>query len=52
MVSLMLFLILLTAVVWALERNHRRGRPRLPMGSTDIEDRDEARVRCQVAHLE
>ncbi|MFD2420988.1 hypothetical protein [Amycolatopsis pigmentata] len=52
MVSLILFLILLVAVVYGLERNHRRERPRLPVGSADIEDRDEARVLCQVAHLE
>jgi hypothetical protein len=44
MFSLMLFL--------SLERNHRRQWLRVPAGRADIEDRDEARVRHEVAHLE
>jgi hypothetical protein len=52
MFFLALFLILLAALVYALERNHRRQWLRVPAGSADVEDRDEARMRHDVAHLE
>lgn len=51
MTTLILFLIVLGGIWVTLEYNHRRTRPYRPAGSTNFEDRDEARIRQELANL-
>lgn len=51
MTTLILFLIILGGIGAALEYNHRRTHPRLPVGSTNFEDRDQVRIRQELHSL-
>ena len=50
MIAALFGLALLSALVWALERNHRRQRPRPQHGSADPRDRDAERVEQDLRH--
>ncbi|WP_166462964.1 hypothetical protein [Amycolatopsis acidicola] len=49
MMILLILLAVLGLVVYGLERNHRRTMPGRMAGSTDVENRDEARVSAELA---
>ncbi|MTD59633.1 hypothetical protein [Amycolatopsis pithecellobii] len=51
MVYLIIFLVVLIALGYAIERNHRRQRPPRMSGSVNYEDRDEERASTELHEI-